>query len=66
MKTDRDYMMLDDVKHLMINGLDEKETQILQSAIDKIRKKRNAEFQRSLERAHKIVASWPKWKQNLL
>lgn len=45
--------------------LDEEEIRILTAAVKKIRDKGRKEFEESLNRASKIVASWPKWKREL-
>lgn len=66
MKKDRDFGILDTINHFAVNGLDDAEAKILQDAICKIQKKRNARFDKTLSRASKIVASWPKWKQDAL
>lgn len=66
MKTDRDVIILDRINHFAVNGLDDAEVKILRDAISKIDKKRNVSFERSLSRAYKIVASWPKWKQDAI
>lgn len=65
MKKNRDYFILDTINHFAVNGLDDEEFEILQDAISKLEKKRDANWKASGERARKIVASWPKWKQDM-
>jgi len=59
-------MILDDINHFAVNGLDDEEFKILQDAAKKIRAKRHKEMREAGEHARKIVASWPKWKQEAL
>ena len=63
-KEDRDFFIIKDIKHIAVNGLDDSEAKILQDAINKIEKKRLVGFEKTLSRASKIVASWPKWKRD--
>ena len=64
MKKDRDFLIIEDIEHFAVNGLNDFEAKVLQDAINKINKKRRAEFDKTLSRASKIVASWPKWKRD--
>ena len=63
-KEDRDFLIIEDIKHFAVNGLSDFEAKVLQDTIDKIKKKRHARFDKTLSRASKIVASWPKWKRD--
>ena len=65
-KEDRDFFIMKELKHIAVNGLDDIEAKILRVAIDKIEKRRNVQFDKSLSRASRIVASWPKWKQDCI
>ncbi len=63
---DRAVFIAGDIKHILTNGVDEVEAKILRTAIQEIKKKRSDEFDKSLDEASRIVASWPKWKRDLV
>lgn len=55
--------VIDPIKH---NDLDVEEFKILQDAVRRIQDKRKREFVAHLDRASRIVSSWPEWKRNAL
>lgn len=55
--------IIEDIDHL---DLTEEESKILFNTVNIIKNKRKKDFIKSLNRATKIVNSWPEWKRNCL